>query len=71
LGGFSPRISNTKREAIDSTRVPYFERDFVQVTVRSLCARVIATYIRRRSSSTVSSPTERACGRIPSSAPAM
>jgi hypothetical protein len=71
LGGFSPRISKTKREGIDSTRVPYFERDLVQVTVRSRCARVIATYISRRSSSSVSSASERACGRMPSSAPAM
>jgi hypothetical protein len=71
LGGFSPRISYTNREGDVPTRVPYFERDFAQVMVKRRCARVIATYMRRRSSSTVSSATERVCGRIPSSAPAM
>src|SRR5436309_15348847 len=54
-GGVSPLISKRKRDGRDGSRRPYFARVFTRVIVSCRLARVMPTYMRRRSSSTVSS----------------
>lgn len=58
-----------KREGRQASRRPYFARLDARVSVRCRRARVIPTYMSRRSSSTVSSAIERWWGSSPSSTP--
>ena len=58
-GTASPLISKRNLDGRQGSRRPYFARVFARVIVRIRRARLIPTYISRRSSSTVSSAIER------------